>query len=58
MLAYFGTNPSIIPMSRIVRFAIAAAMRQEEICLIGLGRNLCPNSPWAFSNSAFITTGM
>lgn len=34
LLTYFESKPSIIPMARIVRFAIATAMRQEEICRI------------------------
>jgi len=35
MLDYFDTKTNIIiPMGRIVRFAIATAMRQEEICKI------------------------
>ncbi len=35
LVAYFDTKPrQIIPMGRIVRFAIATAMRQEEICRI------------------------
>ncbi len=30
---YFSSNPrQLIPMARIVRFAVATAMRQEEIC--------------------------
>lgn len=34
LLGYFEENPTLIPMSRIIRFAIASAMRQEEICTI------------------------
>lgn len=34
LLAYFETHQSIIPMARITKFAIATAMRQEEICRI------------------------
>lgn len=35
LLGYFDTKTNmIIPMGRIVRFAIATAMRQEEICKI------------------------
>jgi integrase len=35
LYAYFDANPrQIIPLSRIVRFAIATAMRQDEICRI------------------------
>lgn len=35
LLSYFDTKANmIIPMGRIVRFAIATAMRQEEICQI------------------------
>jgi integrase len=37
LLDYFENNPrQVIPMGRIVRFAIATAMRQEEICRIRL----------------------
>lgn len=33
LIEYFKSNPrQIIPMGRIVRFAVATAMRQEEIC--------------------------
>jgi integrase len=33
LIEYFESNPrQIIPMGRIVRFAVATAMRQEEIC--------------------------
>ena len=34
LLAYFESRPTIIPMARIIKFAIATAMRQEEICKI------------------------
>ncbi|HEY8616283.1 site-specific integrase [Phenylobacterium sp.] len=35
LTTYFDDNPrQIIPMSRIVRFAVATAMRQEEICKV------------------------
>lgn len=35
LFAHFDSNPrQIIPMSRIIRFAIATAMRQEEICRV------------------------
>ena len=34
IIAHFENTPSIIPMARIVKFAIATAMRQEEICRI------------------------
>jgi integrase len=35
MFAHFDGNPrQIIPMSRIIKFAIATAMRQEEICRV------------------------
>jgi len=34
MLTYFESRPTIIPIARIVKFAIATAMRQEEICKI------------------------
>lgn len=35
IIAYFNERPSLsIPMSRIVRFAVATAMRQDEICRI------------------------
>ncbi len=34
ILKYFGEKPTIIPMGRIICFAIATAMRQEEICRI------------------------
>jgi len=34
LLEYFDRTPAIIPIGRIVRFAIATAMRQEEICTI------------------------
>ncbi|VIO72676.1 Tyrosine recombinase XerC [Bradyrhizobium ivorense] len=33
LIEYFETNPrQVIPMGRIVRYAVATAMRQEEIC--------------------------
>jgi integrase len=35
LIAYFDRNPrQIIPMGRIIRFAVATAMRQEEICRV------------------------
>jgi integrase len=35
LYGYFDSNPrQIIPMSRIIKFAIASAMRQEEICRV------------------------
>ena len=35
LFAHFDGNPrQIIPMSRIIKFAIATAMRQEEICRV------------------------
>jgi integrase len=35
LFAYFDGSPrQIIPMSRIIKFAIATAMRQEEICRV------------------------
>lgn len=34
ILKYFDNTPTIIPMARIIRFAIASAMRQDEICRI------------------------
>lgn len=34
LFSYFEERPTIIPISRIVKFAIATAMRQEEICNI------------------------
>jgi len=34
LFTHFDQTPSIIPIGRIVRFAIATAMRQEEICSI------------------------
>ena len=34
LISYFDTRPTIIPIARIVKFAIATAMRQEEICKI------------------------
>ena len=35
LIAHFETNPrQLIPMGRIIRFAIATAMRQEEICRV------------------------
>ncbi len=34
LLAYFESRPTIIPIARILKFAIATAMRQEEICKI------------------------
>jgi integrase len=38
LITYFETNPRlVIPMGRIVRFAIATAMRQEEICRVTWG---------------------
>jgi integrase len=36
LIAYFDDNPrQVIPMGRIVKFAVATAMRQEEICRVG-----------------------
>jgi integrase len=36
LIEYFENNPrQLIPMGRIIRFAIATAMRQEEICSPG-----------------------
>lgn len=36
LFAYFDRNErQLIPMSRIIKFAIATAMRQEEICRVG-----------------------
>ncbi|MGY2805347.1 tyrosine-type recombinase/integrase [Bradyrhizobium sp. USDA 4506] len=33
LIQYFDTNPrQVIPMGRIVRYAVATTMRQEEIC--------------------------
>src|SRR6266705_3532483 len=33
LIEYFETNPrQVVPMGRIVRYAIATTMRQEEIC--------------------------
>src|SRR5205085_10195869 len=33
LIEYFETNPrQVIPMGRIVRYAVATTMRQEEIC--------------------------
>lgn len=33
LIEYFESNPrQVIPMGRIIRFAIASAMREEEIC--------------------------
>lgn len=38
LYGYFDCNPrQIIPMSRIIKFAIASAMRQEEICRVTWG---------------------
>ena len=34
LLDHFDRTPAIIPIGRIVQFAIATAMRQEEICTI------------------------
>ena len=35
LYAHFDSNPrQLIPMSRIIKFAIATAMRQEEICRV------------------------
>ena len=35
LCAHFDGNPrQIIPMSRIIKFAVATAMRQEEICRV------------------------
>ncbi len=35
LIAHFDSNPrQIIPMGRIIKFAVATAMRQEEICRI------------------------
>ena len=35
LIAYFDRNPrQIIPMGRIIKFAVASAMRQEEICRV------------------------
>lgn len=35
LIAHFDNNPrQIIPMGRIIRFAVATAMRQEEICRV------------------------
>jgi len=34
LIDYFENKPTIIPMARVTRFAIATAMRQEEICRI------------------------
>ncbi len=35
LFAHFDSNPrQLIPMSRIIKFAIATAMRQEEICRV------------------------
>lgn len=35
LIAHFDANPrQIIPMSRIIKFAVATAMRQEEICRV------------------------
>lgn len=35
LIEYFESNPrQLIPMGRIIRFAVATAMRQEEICRI------------------------
>jgi integrase len=36
LIDHFDSNPrQIIPMGRIIKFAVATAMRQEEICRIG-----------------------
>ena len=35
LIAHFDSNPrQIIPMGRIIKFAVATAMRQEEICRV------------------------
>lgn len=35
LIAYFERNPrQLIPMARIIRFAVATALRQEEICRV------------------------
>jgi integrase len=35
LFAHFDSNPrQLVPMSRIIKFAIATAMRQEEICRV------------------------
>jgi len=35
LIAHFDDNPrQVIPMGRIIRFAVATAMRQEEICRV------------------------
>lgn len=35
LIAYFDANPrQLIPLARIIRFAVATAMRQDEICRI------------------------
>jgi len=34
LFSHFNTKPRVIPMSRIIKFAIATAMRQEEICRV------------------------
>jgi integrase len=35
LIAYFDGNPrQIAPIGRIIRFAVATAMRQEEICKV------------------------
>ncbi len=35
LIAHFDNNPrQIIPMGRIIKFAVASAMRQEEICRV------------------------
>lgn len=35
IIGFFASNPlQLIPMARIVRFAVATAMRQEEICKV------------------------
>lgn len=35
LIAYFDANPrQLIPLARIIRFALATAMRQDEICRI------------------------
>ncbi|MEO0636636.1 MAG: site-specific integrase [Pseudomonadota bacterium] len=34
LIEHFDNTPAIVPMARIVRFAVATAMRQEEICRI------------------------
>jgi integrase len=34
LFSHFDSKPRLIPMSRIIKFAIATAMRQEEICRV------------------------